>query len=204
MLVLQDAAKPGSKVKKGEVVAEFDRQYMMQRLDDYRASVAQIEASIRKLEAELKVDSGIACADDRECEGGSRKSTFDVKTIPVLGRIDAERTRLAAEEAEARYKQLLAEVKFVEIGQQSQLKNARARAAAGACRIETRGSQCRPHADQGSDRRSGRDAEHASRHASLRRSNRATSFIPGMMFMQIVDPSSMMINATSIRWMSTR
>jgi multidrug efflux pump subunit AcrA (membrane-fusion protein) len=35
MLLLQDAVKPGSRVKKGDVVAEFDRQFMLQRLDDF-------------------------------------------------------------------------------------------------------------------------------------------------------------------------
>jgi hypothetical protein len=38
-LVLLQVAKPGSHVKKGEVVAEFDRQYQLNRLDDYKATV---------------------------------------------------------------------------------------------------------------------------------------------------------------------
>ncbi len=42
-------------VKKGDVVAEFDRQYMLTRLDDYTFSVSQLEASIRKMKAELEV-----------------------------------------------------------------------------------------------------------------------------------------------------
>jgi hypothetical protein len=54
-LVLQDAAKPGLPREKGATVAEFDRQNMLNRLDDYRASVAQMQASMRKLQADLEV-----------------------------------------------------------------------------------------------------------------------------------------------------
>ena len=67
-----------------------------------------------------------------------KRPSLDVKTIPVLGAIDAERIRLAAEEAEARYKQLLAEVKYVEIGYQSQIRNSELEVPAGANGTETR------------------------------------------------------------------
>src|SRR5581483_6551680 len=54
-LVLLNCAPAGSHVKAGDVVAEFDRQYQLLRLDDYRASVAQHEANIVK----LKADQGV-------------------------------------------------------------------------------------------------------------------------------------------------
>jgi HlyD family secretion protein len=195
MLVLQDAAKPGSKVKKGQVVAEFDRQYMLQRLDDYRASVAQIEASIRKMEAELKVARESHAQTIANAKADLEKARLDVQTIPVLGRIDAERTRLAAEEAEARYKQLLAEVKFVEIGQQSQLKNARLEQQ--QAHLELR------RAEANADRMLIKAPIDGL--AVMQNTRRGTEFAqiqpgdqlyPGMMFMQIVDPSSMVINAS--------
>src|SRR5277367_6590944 len=47
-LVLRHAVKPGSQVEKGQVVAEFDRQYMLNRVDDYRAVVTQTEADLKK------------------------------------------------------------------------------------------------------------------------------------------------------------
>ncbi|HYI95413.1 MAG TPA: efflux RND transporter periplasmic adaptor subunit [Bryobacteraceae bacterium] len=195
MLVLQDAAKPGSKVKKGEVVAEFDRQYMMQRLEDYRASVAQIEASIRKLEAELKVTLESHAQTIANAKADLEKAKLDVQTIPVLGRIDAERTRLTAEEAEAKYKQLLAEVKFVQIGQQSQLKNARLEQQ--QAHVELR------RAEANADRMLIKAPINGL--AVMQNTRRGTEFaqiqpgdqlFPGMMFMQIVDTSSMVINAS--------
>ena len=64
MLVLTNVATPGSHVKKGDIVAEFDRQYQLVRLDDYRASLAQMEANIKKLEADLAV--GVRPAPDHD------------------------------------------------------------------------------------------------------------------------------------------
>ena len=151
-------------MKKGEVVAEFDRQYMMNRLDDYRASVGPDRGEHPKAEGGTRGRPECACADDRECQGGSRKSAAGCEDDSGARRIDAERIKLAAEEAEARYKQFLAEVKFVEIGQQSQIKNAELEAPAGASGIEARRSQRRPHADQSADRWPGRDADDVPRH----------------------------------------
>ena len=52
------------------------------------------------------------------------KAKLDIKTTPVLGAIDAERVKLALEEAEAQYKQVLAEEKYFDIGQNAHLRNA--------------------------------------------------------------------------------
>jgi HlyD family secretion protein len=194
-LVLQDAVKPGSRVKKGDVVAEFDRQYMLNRLDDYRASVIQLEASIRKMKAELEVSRNAHAQTIENAKAALEKAKLDVKTIPVLGAIEAERTRLAAEEAEARYKQLLAEVKFVEIGYQSQIRNSE-------LEVQQANMELR-RAEANADRMLLKAPINGL--AVMQTMFRGTEFAqiqpgdqlyPGMMFMQVVDPSSMIINAT--------
>ncbi|MCU0247966.1 MAG: hypothetical protein MUC42_15455, partial [Bryobacter sp.] len=93
MMVLQQLVKPGSQVKKGDVIAEFDRQYMLQRLEDYRASVVTYQANLRKLQAEQELtkvnhNQSIAVA-----KANLDKAELDLKTIPVLGEMDAERLR---------------------------------------------------------------------------------------------------------------
>ena len=50
------------------------------------------------------------------------QAELDLKTIPVLGAIQAEGVRLAAEEAQAHYKELLAEQKFSDASFESQVK----------------------------------------------------------------------------------
>jgi HlyD family secretion protein len=195
MLVLQDAVKPGAHVKRGEVIAEFDRQFMLNRLEDYQASVAQMEAGVRSLKADLQVTR----ESHRQTVAGAKadleKARLDVRTIPVLGAIEAESVKLAAEEAEARYKQLLDEVKFVEIGQASQIK---------AAELELLQAQMElKRAEANADRMLIKAPINGL--AVMQTMFRGTEFAqiqpgdqlyPGMMFLQVVDPSAMVINAT--------
>jgi HlyD family secretion protein len=194
-LVLQDAAKPGSTVRKGDVVAEFDRQYMLNRLEDYRASVAQIEASVRKLQAELQVEKEAHAQTVEKAKATLDKAQLDLKTTPVLGLIDSERIKLAAEEADARYKQYLAEVKFVEAGQRAQLRNAE---------IDLQQAQIElKRAEANADRMLLKAPINGMivmqtmfRGSEFAQIQPGDQLYPGMMFMQIVDPSSMIVNAT--------
>ena len=52
-LVLMKLAKPGIRVKTGDVVAEFDPQNQLQRLDDYKDSAVQQENMVKKMLANL-------------------------------------------------------------------------------------------------------------------------------------------------------
>src|SRR5690242_2619952 len=52
-LVLMQLAKPGVRVKTGDIVAQFDPQNQLQRLDDYKDSAIQQENTVRKMLANL-------------------------------------------------------------------------------------------------------------------------------------------------------
>ena len=123
-LSLQKIAPAGTLVKKGEVIAEFDRQYMQTRLDDYEASVAQQESDYRKSEAEVEVTRDAHNHSIEQARAGLEKSQLDMKAAPVLSAIQAERTRLALEEAQAQYRQVEAEVPYQRVSEQAQLKQA--------------------------------------------------------------------------------
>ena len=121
-LVLREVVAPGSHVKAGQTVAEFDRQYMLLRLDDFKDAVTQNEANLKSQRANIAAqkkahDQLIAAA-----QASVDKAELDMKTIPVLARIDAERTRMALDEARAHYKQLVSETKFVDDSNDSLLK----------------------------------------------------------------------------------
>jgi HlyD family secretion protein len=122
MLVLQHLVKPGAQVKKGDVIAEFDRQYMLTRVDDYKASVVQTEASMKRNLANLAVTRKGKEQQLLAAKGAYEKAKLDMKTLPVLSAMDVERTRLALEEAEAKYKQLESEIKYLDISDQAQVK----------------------------------------------------------------------------------
>lgn len=194
-LSLQEMAKPGSTVKPNQVVAEFDRQYMLLRLEDYKSSIAQYEANMTKLKTEVDLYRVQHAQTIEVAKADLAKAELDIKTIPVRSNIEAERLRLGLDEAKARYSQLLAEVKFVEVSAEAQIKNAElemkaaklelGRAQANADRMLVKapigGITVMQQTFAGSE---------------FRPVQQGDPLLPGFLFMQIVDTSSMVINAT--------
>lgn len=193
-LVLQDAAKPGAFVKKGEPVAEFDRQYMLTRLDDYRASVIQTQASFKKMQSDLTVARKAHQQTIDAAKGDLDKAKLTMKTAPVMGAIETERAKLALEEAQARYDQLLKEVKFMEASLLAETKNAE---------IELKQSQIElRRAEANADRmvlKAPIDGmvvmQNMFRGSEFDQVKIGDQLFPGFPFMQIVDASSMVVNA---------
>lgn len=193
-LTLQTMAKPGSRVAANQVVAEFDRQYMMLRLDDYKSSIATYEANMKKMRSEVDLYRVQHAQMIDVAKSDLAKAELDIKTIPVRSNIEAERLRLALDEAKARYNQLLAEVKFVEASTEAQIKNSElemkaaqlelGRAQANADRMLVKspiaGITVMQQTFAGSEFRPVQEGD---------------PLMPGFLFMQIVDTSSMVINA---------
>ncbi len=121
-MTLETVKPPGSRVRAGEEVAAFDAQYMITRLDDYRTAVAQEEANLRKLFANLDVRRHAYQQRTRAANGRAEKSALDLKTSPVRSYIQAERFRLNLEEAEAQHRQLVEESRYVEISERAQIR----------------------------------------------------------------------------------
>jgi HlyD family secretion protein len=195
MMVLQDLVKPGSRVKKGDVVAEFDRQYMLQRLEDYKSSVAQQQANVKKLRADLDVYREAHRQTIATAKASLEKAKLDIKTTPVRGAIDAERLKLALDEAEAQYKQLLSEVKFVDISEKAQIRNQELDLKASELELK--------RAEQNADRMLAKSAidgltvmQNVFRGSEFAQIQAGDQLYPGQFFMQVVDTSSMIINAS--------
>jgi multidrug efflux pump subunit AcrA (membrane-fusion protein) len=121
-LTLQKLTRPGSHVSKGDVVAEFDVQYMQVRLDDQIAGVQQQENSLRRLQADLRVKLSAHRQSIRAAKAALDKAALDLKTISVRSAIQAEAMRLVHEEARARYQMLLKEQPLVEISERAALR----------------------------------------------------------------------------------
>lgn len=195
MLVLQEVVKPGTHVKKGDVVAEFDRQYMLNRLDDYRSAVSQSEANLKKQKANLEITRKAHEQLITSAKGTLEKARLDMKTIPVLSDIDAERTKLALDEAEARYQQLLKEVKFVQISQDADIRNAELQLEQSKLELK--------RAEMNADKMIAKAPidgltvmQSMFRGGDFGQIQQGDQLWPGMFYMQIVDPSSMIINAS--------
>jgi HlyD family secretion protein len=168
---------------------------MMNRVEDFRSSVAQTEASFTKMKAELAAGKKAHNQTIESAKADLEKAQLDVKTTPVLSAIEAERVRLALEEAEARYKQVAAEAKFFDIGLQAQLRNAEIEVEQS--RIDLR------RAEANADRmviKSPMDGlmvvQTTFRGNEFQQIQEGDQLWPGMQFIQVVDPSAMVVNAS--------
>lgn len=192
--VLQDLAKPGSMVKKNSMIAEFDRQYMLQRVDDYKAGVLQQELNVKKMVANLEVTRKSHEQQILIAKSDVDKAKLDLKTIPVRSVIDIERLKLQLEEAEAKYNQLLKEVPFVRAGEDAQMKISEMDLTQS--KIELRRSET--NADR-MIMKSPIDGMivmlNIFRGGDMGQVQEGDPVMAGMPFMQVVDPSSMIINA---------
>ena len=121
-LVLRELANPGTRVKSGDIVAEFDREDMLTRVDDFKAQIVQAEAGMRNLRAQLAVIEKAHSQTISVSKATLDKAGLDLKTIPVQPEITAEGLRLSAEEAGATHKQLSNEVQHMEASLQSQMR----------------------------------------------------------------------------------
>jgi HlyD family secretion protein len=122
-LILLHLAKAGIHVKTGDVVAEFDPQFQLQRLDDYKDSVIQLENSIKKMTANLAATKEAHDQTVRSAKADWDKALLDLKTADVRSKIDAEKYKLAVEEADAKYKQLVFESSLVDESQRAQIRS---------------------------------------------------------------------------------
>jgi hypothetical protein len=106
-LTIQKLAPGGAVVGKGDIVAEFDRQFMMVRVDDYKAMADQHERNLKRLKAWLAVRR--ASYDQRllVAKGNMEKAALEIKKAPVLSAIKSEKDRLNYEEAKSAYEELL-------------------------------------------------------------------------------------------------
>jgi HlyD family secretion protein len=195
MMQLQTLAPNGSRVAKGNPVAEFDRQYMLLRLDDQKANVDQSESSMKASVANLEVTRKSYDQQILAAKNLVEKSELDMRTLPVRGAIDAERLRLALEEAKANLKQLQEAARYVDIGERASLKVADLELAAS--KLELRRAQ------MNADRMVMKApinglvvVQNTFRSGDFGPIQQGDQVYPGMMFMQVVDPSSMIINAS--------
>jgi HlyD family secretion protein len=122
-LILLHLAKAGMHVKAGDVVAEFDPQFQIQRLDDYKDSVIQLENSIKKLMANLAATKEAHDQTVRSAKADWDKAVLDLQTAPIRSKIDAEKYKLMVEQSEATYKQLVAESSLVEESQRAAIRS---------------------------------------------------------------------------------
>jgi RND family efflux transporter MFP subunit len=194
-LVLLQLAKAGTRVKQGDVVAQFDPQNQINRLDDYKDSVVQLENTIKKMIANLAATKEAHDQSVRTAKSDWDRAILDLKTEKVRSAIDAEKFKLAVEEAETKYKQLVAESKLVDESQRAAIRSSeltRDQSKIEMQRAENNVQRMTIRAPMDGIVVMG----NLVLNGELRQIREGDMVAAGQPFMTIVDPSSMVLNAT--------
>lgn len=107
-LIITRLVQPGSTVRPGDLIVEFDRQEQIKNALDRRAELQDLEQQIRKRDAQ---ERAARAADDREislAESARSRAQLEMAKNEMLPKIYAEKNALALEQAEATLKQLKA------------------------------------------------------------------------------------------------
>jgi multidrug efflux pump subunit AcrA (membrane-fusion protein) len=195
MQVLQSVAPAGSRVRKGDIVAQFDTQYQEQRLDDYRATVEQTDRSMRSIDIQIDVARKYYDQNIKQSRGNVEKAKLDLKTTPVRSSIDAELLKLSLEEAQADLKQYEWQIPYQEISMKSQRRNAEIDLEQS--KLELKRAEANV---QKMSIRAPMDGmlvmENTRRGTEFAQIQAGDQIFPGQMFARIIDPSSMLVAAT--------
>jgi hypothetical protein len=111
-MVITRLIPAGTRVKPGDLLAEFDRQAQTKNYLDREAEYRDRVEQIRKRKAEQDA-AGVADARElKEAENAVEKAVLDVKRNEILSRIDADKNNKSLQEAKARLEQVRQTIKL--------------------------------------------------------------------------------------------
>lgn len=105
-LVITRIVSTGTRVKKGDVLAEFDRQAQLKDALDKRAAYQDLLDQLAEKRATEVAASAKDQTDIQQAEDALKKAQLEVSKNDIVSRIDAEKNRETLAEAEATLKQL--------------------------------------------------------------------------------------------------
>jgi HlyD family secretion protein len=105
-LTLTTLLTTGTHVKKGDLLAEFDRQAQTRDALDRKAEFDDLAQQINKLKATQAADKASDDTDIKAAEDSLATAVLEVKRSEIMSRIDAEKKKEDFDEATAKLKQL--------------------------------------------------------------------------------------------------
>jgi HlyD family secretion protein len=105
-LVIVTLTKGGSRVKRGDLLVEFDRTAQIKAARDREYEYRDLLAQIEKKQAEQLIDKATRQADFAVAGNALRRAELDLKGIELLPAITAEKNQQVLEEARAKVAQL--------------------------------------------------------------------------------------------------
>jgi len=194
-LTLIKLAAAGILVKKGDVIAQFDSQSEQERIDDNQANVIQARAEVDKRRAEIAIEREAHLQLVRQAKADHEKAKLDRKTAEVRSVIDAEKLQLMVEETAARAKQFEAEVALKKVSHDSELRSLEMQAQQEKYNIDRRTRNI-----ERMTIRAPIDGlvvmQTIYRGGQFGQVQEGDQVFPGTYFLQIVDLSEMIVNAS--------
>jgi HlyD family secretion protein len=105
-MVLTKLTRGGTRVKKGDPLAEFDREAQLKNFMDRQAEYRDLENQIKSKKAEQEAARAHDDTELKQAEDAVGTAKLEVQRSEVVSRIDAEKNELNLEAAEASLKQL--------------------------------------------------------------------------------------------------
>nr|PZN86598.1 MAG: hypothetical protein DIU54_06710 [Acidobacteriota bacterium] len=105
-LLVVGLVKAGTRVEPGDPIVEFDRQQQQRDAFDRRAELVNIEGEIARKRAEQKALEAKDLTELKAAEHDVARAELDVRSNDLIAGIEAEKNRLALEQASARFAQL--------------------------------------------------------------------------------------------------
>lgn len=105
-LVITHLATPGQKVKKGDLLVEFDRQNQIKNALDSEATYKDLVEQIKKKQAAQAIARAKDDSELQQARDAVQSAELETRRNEVVSRIDAEKNIANLEEARARYQQL--------------------------------------------------------------------------------------------------
>lgn len=105
-MVLTKLTRGGTRVKKGDLLAEFDREAQLKTFLDKQAEYRDLENQITSKKAEQEATRAHDETELKQAEDAVGTARLEMQRSEVVSRIDAEKNKLNLEAAEASLKQL--------------------------------------------------------------------------------------------------
>jgi HlyD family secretion protein len=105
-LVVTRLAASGIRVKKGDVLVEFDRQTQIKNALDRAADLTDLEQQIRKMQADHAVARATDSTALKLAESAMQAASLELRRNEIVSKIDAEKNQQTYEETKATFEQL--------------------------------------------------------------------------------------------------
>lgn len=121
-LVLMKLTSGGSRVKRGDLVAQIDGGWLVDHIDEVKDQIRQAENDVAKRKSEQLVEMENLQQTIRVAKAAWDKAKLEFQAAEVRTEVERELLKLTLDETEARYRQQLADVKEKAIAHDSELK----------------------------------------------------------------------------------